>query len=150
MSGYTGKYHKQNKTEKKGLPFFLIPVSFLLIELFGLSFLLPEGEKGLFPLAFGLLWAGAISAVLYLLPALAARIAYGILYFFAAVYGGFQTGYYLLFSGMLRLSDFRYAAEGSDYADVLLTDPLFWWLGILFLILQGLMILLKFPQLNRK
>ena len=88
--------------------------------------------------------------MLYLLPALAARIAYGILYFFAAVYGGFQTGYYLLFSGMLWLSDFRYAAEGSDYADVLLTYPLFWWLGILFLILQGLLILWKFPQWNRK
>ena len=145
MSGYTGKYHVR-KQERKTLPFFCIPLSFLLIELFGLCFLLPEGENGFFPIAFGLLWSGIISSLLFLLPRVFARIAYGILYFLSAVYAGFQTGYYVLFSEMMWLSDFRYAAEGSDYADMLLTYPVFWWVGIIGMILQGVLLLLKFPQ----
>jgi len=79
----------------------------------------------------------------------AARIAFGITYFLSAVYAGFQTGYYLLFSEMLWLSDFRYAQEGADYADVLLTYPVFWWLGVLGMILQGILILWKFPRWRR-
>ena len=150
MSGYQGKFHKQNSADKKGTPFFLIPLSFFLIELFGLCFLLPEGEKGIFPMTFGMLWSGAISGALFLLPVMAARIFYGIVYFLSAVYAGFQTGYYLLFSGMLWLSDFRYAAEGSDYADMLLTYPAFWWMGIVGMILQGIFILWKFPRWKRK
>jgi len=146
MSGYQGKFHKQKASEKKGVPSFLIPLSFLLIELFGFCILLPEGEKGSFPLTYGLLWSGLISGTLFLLPSMAARIAYGITYFLSAVYAGFQTGYYLLFSEMLWLSDFRYAAEGSDYADMLLTYPVFWWVGILGMIAQGILILWKFPR----
>ena len=149
MSHYTGKFQNQPaKPPARGLPFLLIPLSFLLIEAFGLCFLLPEGEKGIFPAAFGVLWSGAISGGLLLLPSVAARIVYGVTYFLSAVYAGFQTGYYLLFSEMLWLSDFRYAAEGSDYADVLLTYPLFWWLGILVMILQGILILWRFPRWN--
>ena len=146
MSGYTGKYHKKNTQDQRRLPWILIPLSFLLVELFGLCFLMPEGEEGTFPLTFGLLWSAAIGGTLFLLPAKAARIAYGVTYFLSAVYAGFQTGYYLLFSGMLWLSDFRYAAEGADYADVLLTYPLGWWLGIFGMIAQGILILWKFPQ----
>ena len=150
MSGYQGKYYKQHSPAKRSLSYLLIPLSFLAVELFGLCFLLPEGEKGTFPLGFGLLWSCAISAALYLLPVMAARIVYGITYFLSAVYAGFQTGYYLLFSEMLWLSDFRYAAEGSDYADMLLTYPLLWWLGILGMILMGAVILWKFPRWKRQ
>lgn len=149
MSGYTGKYHSRKPSEKKHVPYFWIPLSFFLVEVFGLCFLLPEGEMGIFPLVFGLLWAGTIGGVLFLLPAVAARIAYGTTYFLSAVYAGFQTGYYQLFSGMLWLSDFRYAAEGSDYAAVLLTYPLFWWLGIVAMIAQGILILWRFPRWKR-
>ena len=146
MSGYTGRYRKDQTKDRKALPYCLIPVSFLLIEIFGLCFLLPEGNRGTFPLQFGFLWSTVVSGILFLLPVAAARILYGILYFLSAVYAGFQTGYYLLFSGMLWLSDFRYAAEGADYADVLLTYPVFWWLGIVGMILQGVLILWKFPR----
>jgi len=149
MSGYTGKYSKIKTSEKRSLPYILIPLSFLLVELFGSCFLLPEGERGAFPFAFAMLWSGAISGALFLLPAVAARIAFGITYFLSAVYAGFQTGYYLLFSEMLWLSDFRYAQEGADYADVLLTYPVFWWLGVLGMILQGILILWKFPRWRR-
>ena len=149
MSRYTGKYHIQKTDAHKHLPFLLIPVSFFLIELFGFCFLMPEGEEATYPLLFGLLWSGAASGALLLLPALAARIAFGILYFFSAVYAGFQTGYYLLFSEMMWLSDFRYAAEGADYADMLLTYPLAWWLGIFGMIALGILILWLFPRWKR-
>ena len=149
MSGYQGKYAKHKAAEKNGIPYILIPLSFLLIELFGLCILLPKGEKGTFPFIFGLLWSGIISSAVFMLPVVAARIVYGVLYYLSAVYAGFQTGYYLLFSEMLWLSDFRYAAEGSDYADILLTHPLLWWLGIFGMILQGILILWKFPRWKR-
>ena len=149
MSRYAGKYHIQKTDAHKHLPFLLIPVSFFLVELFGFCFLMPEGEEATYPLLFGLLWSGAASGALLLLPALAARIAFGILYFFSAVYAGFQTGYYLLFSEMMWLSDFRYAAEGADYADMLLTYPLAWWLGIFGMIALGILILWLFPRWKR-
>ena len=116
------------------------------MEIFGICFLLPEGEQGRFPLTFGLLWSGIISGTLFLLPTAVARILYGGIYFLTAVYTGFQTGYYLLFSEMMWLSDFRYAAEGADYADVLLTYPAPWWLGIFGMIFLGVLILWKFPR----
>ena len=149
MSRYSGKYHIQKTDAHKHLPFLLIPVSFFLIELFGFCFLMPEGEEATYPLLFGLLWSGAASGALLLLPALAARIAFGILYFFSAVYAGFQTGYYLLFSEMMWLSDFRYAAEGADYADILLTYPIAWWMGIFGMIALGILILWLFPRWKR-
>lgn len=147
MSHYTGKFQNQpDGSSGRGLPFLLIPLSFLLMELFGICFLLPEGEQGRFPLTFGLLWSGIISGTLFLLPTAVARILYGGIYFLTAVYTGFQTGYYLLFSEMMWLSDFRYAAEGADYADVLLTYPAPWWLGIFGMIFLGVLILWKFPR----
>lgn len=149
MSRYCGKYIKHAPEEKKGLPLLLVFVSFLLVELFGLAFLLPDGEKEIFPLLFGLLWCGILTALVSLLPGILSRILYGLTYFLTAVYAGFQTGYYLLFSEMMWLSDFRYASEGADYADVLLTYPAGWWLGIIGMIFQGIVILWKFPAVKQ-
>jgi len=144
-----GKFlHSAEKTKKK-LPFFLVFVSFALIELFGLCFLMPEGEEYQFPGIFGLLWSAILSSLVFILPGVPAKAAYGILYFLSAIYAGFQTGYYLLFSEMMWLSDFRYAAEGSDYAEVLLTYPLGWWLGIFCMVLLGIVMLWKFPVWKR-
>ena len=127
----------------------LVALSFFLIELFGFFFLSLDVENydsaQLWPLAFGGLWAVGLTALLRLLPAKAARIGYGILYFLAAVYAGFQTGYYVLFSEMMWLSDFRYASEGSDYFTVLFSYPASWWLGILGMIGIGALLLWKFP-----
>ena len=149
MSCYTGKFVPQPAEKRKGFPLLAVFASFVLVELFGLAFLLPEGESGIFPLTFGLLWSGILTALVYLLPGKAGRILYGIAYFLTAVYAGFQTGYYLLFSEMMWLSDFRYASEGADYADVLLTYPAGWWIGIGGMILQGILLLCKFPVVKR-
>ncbi len=149
MSPYQGKYLPRSSEVRKGLPAVLVFVSFMLVELFAMCFLLPEGEKGTFPLIFGLLWSGILCAVVYLLPGKLSRVFYGLTYFLCAVYAGFQTGYYLLFSEMLWLSDFRYASEGADYADMLLTFPAGWWAGIFGMIAQGILVLWKFPAVKR-
>ena len=155
MSVYHGKfYRKAEHREGKAVPFSLIVLSFFAIELFSFFFLSLTEEfhsSQLWPLAFGGLWAVILSGIVRMLPGKAARVAFGILYFSAAVYSGFQTGYFILFSQMMWLSDFRYASEGADYADVLLTYPEEWWLGILGMILLGVLLIWKFPvwQISR-
>lgn len=149
MSGHTGKYVAKPGREKKGLPFVLIFLSFLYVEVFAFLFLSLSDKFAwaqLWPLAFGLLWAVILSGIVRLIPAKPARIVYGVLYFLVAVYAGFQTGYYLMFSEMMWLSDFRYASEGADYAVVLLSYPIGWWLGIAGMILLGLLLIWRFPQ----
>ena len=168
-----GKKKKSNRNQKKNMPkaapkgkftekpkrapinwrFFLIPLSFFYIELFAFFFLSLTEEfetAQLWPLAFGALWTVILSGLLRLLPAKAGRIVYGFVYFLAAVYAGFQTGYYILFSEMMWLSDFRYASEGADYATVLFSYPIGWWIGILVMIAAGVLILRKFPKWELK
>ena len=49
MSRYTGKFEAARAAEPKRIPFFLIPLSFVLIELYAMYFLLPEGDRTFFP-----------------------------------------------------------------------------------------------------
>lgn len=128
----------------------LTPVSFFLIELFAFFFLRDElsplEEKELWPLAFGLCWALLLWSLCQILPGRGGKILYGILYFTAFLYAGIQTGYYLLFSEMMWLSDFRYASEGSDYFSVLLSYPIAWWLGLAALLAVGIVTLVTYPK----
>ncbi len=135
--------------QRKKLPFVLIPLAFVFIELFAFFFLSLNVDNfeaaQLWPLAFGALWTVLLAGLIRLLPRKWGRITFGITYFFMAVYAGFQTGYHNLFSEMMWLSDFRYASEGADYASVLLSYPLGWWLGILGMIALGVGLLRWFP-----
>ena len=151
-----GKYEKKEPRVINLGAFLLIPLSFLLVEVFGFEILedfeLLQSSEGSenkpWPLMFGALWAALLTAVLMLLPAAAGRIAYGVTYLFSLVYAGFQTGYYLIFSEMMWLSDFRYASEGSDYADVLLSFPAEWYLWIFGLLVLGCVTLWRFPRFS--
>jgi len=149
MGRYRGKFHSESPKEKKRLPFMAVFSAFLLIELFAFCFLLGSWKEALFPLLFSVLWSGILSCVTFILSGMAAKIFWGICYFASVVYAGFQTGYYILFSEMMWLSDFRYASEGADYADVLLTYPVLWWLGLIALILVGCLTLWRFPVWKR-
>lgn len=147
----------------------LLPLSFFLIEVFAFFFLSTAGassgdlfarhlfeqqgytdeaigQVNLWPLAFGAVWAVLLTAFLRLLPGKASRIGFGVVYYLALAYGVVQTGYFLLFHEMMWFSDFRYASEGSDYFDVLLSYPISWWLSILGLILLGAVTLWKYPS----
>ena len=143
-----GKYLR--KPQKQGAPAWIPGASFALIELFAFCFLSWTAEdfswQQLWPLAFGVLWAGIFGSALGLLPWKAARIGYGILYFLCLLYAGFQTGYFIMFGQMMWITEFLYAAEGSDYASVLLTYPVFWWIGILALIGLGILLVWKYPR----
>lgn len=139
---------KQEKAPS--LPFALIGLSFFLIELFAFLFLSLDLEafdpEQLWPLAFGFLWSTILCAILRLFSQRISRCLYGITYFISLIYASFQTGYYILFSEMMWLSDFRYASEGADYADVLLSYPVLWWLTLAGLILLGAILIWKYPR----
>lgn len=153
------------REKHKAFPGWTVFLSFFLIEVYGFCFLSSVGEEralvflrenGLslatlgqldyWPLAFGLLWAGLLWGITRLLPRTAGRIVYGLSYFLFYAYTVAQTGYYLLFRGMMWLSDFRYASEGSDYFDVLLQYPVSWWIFLVGLAAFGIFILVRFPR----
>ena len=149
MGSTTGKQRTGRRVH-----FLFVPLSFFLVEVFAFFFLSLNTEEfrpaQLWPLAFGALWAAILSGFVRLLPAKAGRVAYGILYFAAAIYAAVETGYFYLFSEMMWLSDFRYASEGSDYFSVLLSYPIGWWLGLAALTVQGVVILVNFPGWEQK
>jgi hypothetical protein len=146
---------KKNTRNSIAMPFFLIPISFFLVELFAFAFLSSAGSfpvwqfhlndspidwsvVNFWPLAFGVLWAVMLTGLVRAMPSRTlSRILYGIGYFLPLIYAAVQTGYFLLFKQMLWLSDFRYASEGSDYFSVLLEYPLFWWLCLILMIAFG-------------
>lgn len=128
----------------QSLLFFTLPLSLLLVEYFGYSFLGRDSKA--WPMAFGVLWALILGSIVFVLPRLAARITFGIFYFVSVLYAAVQTGYYLLFGEMMWLSDFRYASEGADYLDVLLGYPALWWMGVAGLVALGVLLLWKFPR----
>lgn len=148
MNGFTPAL-AAGRTRRKGIT-ALVPVSFFLVEVFAFSFLRdslsPLEATELWPLAFGFLWSLLLWSLCRMIPGKGGRILYGILYFTFFLYAGIQTGYYLLFSEMMWLSDFRYASEGSDYFSVLLEYPIAWWLGLIALLTLGIVTLIYFPR----
>lgn len=149
MSNITGKYEAKQTAKWNGLYFLLVPLSFFLIEVFGFDFLVLEEDldnRTYWQLAFGGLWAALLSGIFLILPGKAGRVTYGISYLLSLIYTGFQTGYYILFSEMMWISDFRYASEGSDYISVLFNYPPEWFLWIFGLIALGGAAVRKFPQ----
>lgn len=160
-----GKYFKKQRSVKKSLPCTVLALSFFLIEVFAFLFLSTLGEEDawpffryngysdeelgkldFWPLAFGLVWAALLTGIVCTLPRKGARIAYGIFYFLFLIYAIVQTGVFLMFREMLWISDFRYASEGADYLDVLLSYPVFWWLSIPAMTALGVVVLRRFPM----
>lgn len=163
-----GKYLQKKGISAKRVSAWLIPASFFLIELFAFVFLkttvqeqaqnlssqLSSGEEtsALFawwPLVFGGVWTILLTGLISALPGKLARIAYGISYFLFLIYAFIQTGYYLLFQGMIWISDFRYASEGADYLDVLLSYPVSWWICLPVMIGIGVFTLWNFPKIQK-
>ena len=134
---------------KRKISIWFIGFSFSFVELFACLFLSLNSAhfswEQLLPLVFGALWSVALAGFLQMFPWKAARVIYAVLYLIAVVYVGFQTGYYIMFSEMMWLTEFKYASEGSDYASVLLNYPVSWWVGMVVLILAGVLAVWKFP-----
>ena len=153
MGTFVGKYEvKRVKAERK-TRFALVPAAFFAVELFAFFFLSKDTDSSaarFWPLAFGILWAVMLGGFVRLLPRKGGRVLFAVLYFAAMAYAVVQTGYYILFSQMLWLSDFRYASEGADYLDVLLNYPISWWLGIAALVTLGVALTVRFPRWGRE
>lgn len=148
--GVYEKTAEKRETKRPAAPLWLLPISFFLVELFAFFFLSWKtgafSAEQLWPLAFGALWAVILSSIVWVLPAKAGRIVYGLLYGIITVYAIAQTGYYVLFGEMMWLSDFRYASEGVDYVDIVLSYPMGWWLGAVGLIVLGVVLVWRFPR----
>jgi len=131
------------------MPCVLVPVAFMLVEVFAFSFLSAEGDAW-WPLTFGALWTVLLTGLIRALPRKAARIVFGIVYALAVGYAAVQTGYYILFREMMWISDFRYASEGSAFFEVLLQYPLRWWMSLAGLLALGVLLVWKFPVRRRE
>lgn len=145
MARNLGKFERKAKQLKRPAFFAMIPLFFFLTELFAWSHLKTVGMD-LWPLIFGILWAVILTGVLSVLPRNVSRIAFGLLFAASMVYSVGQTGYYLLFSEMMWLSEFRYANEGADYLDIILNYPPEWFLEILLLLVLGVFLLVRYPE----
>ena len=127
--------------------FLSLFAAFFLIELIAFSFLKPER---LLSLSFGALWAGLFACIALVLPRLAGRILFGILYFSAFLWALAQVGYYIFFGKMMWLSTVAYAGEGAAYfSDVLARFPFLWWLGLAFMLALGVLVIIKFPKVQK-
>ena len=147
MARYVGKYLMQTPPAKRRCPYILVTVFFFLVELFACRYLTEAQVSGkLWPLAFGGRWAVTLSGILRLLPWQAGRIGFAVAALGMLVYSVGQTGYYLLFSEMMWLSDFRYASEGADYLDVVLSFPAGWFLWVLTLLVAAVLLVWKYPR----
>ncbi len=145
-----GRYLKEKTGNQPwSMPFWAIPAAFFLIEVFAFLFLRTE-EPNRWPLAFGLLWAGILAGLIRVLPEKISRIAFGVVYFLFVGYTAAETGYYIMFSQMLWISEFRYASEGSEFFNVLLQYPIGWWLFLVGLIALGVVLVWRYPKWTSK
>ena len=125
----------------------LFAVAYLLIEVLAALLLRPET---LAPFAFAACWAFGLAAIVLLLPRLAGRIVFGVTYYFFLLWTLAQTGYFRMFCRMMWLTDIFYAGEGAGYfGDVLGAFSPVWWIGGILLIGLGVLLIWKFPKVNR-
>ena len=121
--------------------------AYFAVELLAYILLTP-GEW--FPLAFGALWACLLANLCLCLPKKAARITFGITYYFYLAWALAQVGYYSVFGRMLWLQDAFYVGEGAEFfGDVVGAFPVLWWIGAVVLVLVGGLAIWKFPQTHR-
>ena len=146
MAHPVGKYEKVRQKPAQA-PIVLVPLAFFLMELFAFTYLQPAGADR-WPLAFGAFWAVLLGGGLTLLPRQGGRVGFGLLYGAGLVYTVGQTGYYLLFSEMMWLSEFRYASEGADYLDVILSYPIGWFVWVFVLLGLGIALVWRYPRLR--
>ncbi len=131
-------------TGKVFVKLLFLALPYFLIELLAFLTLQPESGYGL---AFGVCWAFLLAGLILFLPTIAGRIFYGITYYFILLWTLAQIGYHSIFSRMLWLSEMFYAGEGADYiGDVLSSFPVLFWVGGIFLLALGGVVIWKFPK----
>ena len=121
---------------------------YFLVEVLAAGILQPGEMTGLL---FGLCWAVFLSGISMALPALGGKIFFGITYFFSLLWTLAQTGYHTVFGRMMWLSDIFYAGEGAEFiGDVLASFTPLWWIGGILLLALGVLVLIRFPNNEKK
>ena len=122
----------------------VLTAAYFAVELLAYLILRP-GDR--FPLLFGAAWSLILAAICLCLPRLAARITFGITYYFGLLWGLAQIGYYSVFGRMMWLQDIFYAGEGAAFfTDILGAFPKLWWAGGIVLLLLGGVLIWLFPK----
>lgn len=145
MAGKPGRFERRKAARQWVPPDILPALFFFLTELFAWSHLRTAGA-GLWPVVFGGVWAVLLCGFLRMLPRNLSRWLFALLFVASMVYSVGQTGYYLLFSEMMWLSEFRYASEGADYLDIILNYPAAWFLEIILLLVLGIFLVVRYPK----
>ena len=91
-----------------------LTASFMGIEIFTRHYI---GAAMNYPLYFSVVWAVMLTAIVLLLPRIAGKLLYAVVYFAMMAYGIAQAGYYLIFGKMMWLTDIVYASEGAAFAN---------------------------------
>ena len=121
----------------------LLACSYCMVEFFAIFMLKPRDSL---LLAFGAAWSVLLASVTMVLPKVAGRIFYGVTYFAAAGWTIAQTGYYTVFGKLMWIGDAMFAGEGGAFLlDVLRSFPLFWFIGVIFLLALGVVVILMIP-----
>ena len=121
---------------------------YFLVEVLTAAILMPKEMNGLL---FGLFWSVFLAGIAMALPRLVGKIFFGITYYFSFLWALAQTGYYCVFGRMMWLSDIFYAEEGGAFiTDVLASFKPLWWVGGIVLLGLGILVLMKFPENERK
>ena len=108
-----GKHQKTLSSPYRDLlGLLLLPSSFLCVELYLRHGIICTQSYGLW---ISLMWSLTLSAILLLLPKNAARVAYGITYYFLAAFTVVQIGCHRILGHMIWLSDILHAGEGAEY-----------------------------------
>ena len=122
--------------------------SYFLIEVLAAVLLSPESMS---VLAFGALWALLFSGVCLVMPRMAGRVVFGVTYFISLGWTLAQIAYNSVFGQMMWLKDIAYAGEGADYlGDVLADFPALWWVGGIVLLLTGVVLIWRFPKVQKR
>ena len=125
----------------------MVAISYFLVEGYVYCIMAPGYRIGI---AFGCMWVLVLTGFVMLLPPLAGKILYGFTYFVVTAWAIGQTGYCQIFGKMMWLADIGYAGEGADYlGDVLHSFSALWWIGGIYLLAQGVLVLLIFPDQKR-
>ncbi len=139
---------EKKKASTKLLQISLITLSYFLVECLA-AWLLQGGHWMIF--AFGLLWSGLLTAIVWSLPRLVGRIVYAVSYYGILLWTLAQTGYYQLFGELLWITDALFAGEGAGYLDTVLTgfSPV-WWIGGVVLLALGVVVIRLMPRRSGK
>lgn len=153
LSSAFGSFSDRIKSERKKIVVTALTLlSFFLVPIFVLYITNCTWDFHPISLVFNLFWSLIFTAVLTLLPTLARRIVYCVMYMLFLVYGFAQYVYYGFFGTLISFSSFANAGEGADYLSAIFEKmgmaQFFTFLMLIFLGVEVTMLVGHMPRVR--